>query len=85
MLFEKLGKSILLPKSVFGWAAAGVRSSTMAYRGLLPVIWDPILIADWSFGEYFESDSVSIHQGVFPLRTRARQAESTLELRRAVC
>ncbi len=53
---------------------------------LLPVIWDPNL-ADWRFGEYFKSDSVFLHHGVasvFPLRTRARQAESTLELEQFV-
>ena len=59
------------------WVGRG--RSTIGHHGLLPVIWDPTL-ADWRFGEYFESDSVSIHHGVFPLRTRASQAASTLEL-----
>ena len=63
------------------WVGRG--RSTIGHHGLLPVIWDPSL-ADWRFGEYFESDSVSIHHGVFPLRTRAKQAESTLELEQFV-
>ena len=63
------------------WVGRG--RSTLGHHGLLPVIWDPAL-ADWRFGAYFESDSVSIHHGVFPLRTRASQADSTLALEQFV-
>ena len=66
-----MGRSTSLPKSVSGSAV---------YLGS---IWDPTL-ADWRFGEYFESNSVSIHHGFFPLRTRAKQAASTLELEQFV-
>jgi len=70
-------------KTWFSRALGFLGTCSVGHHGLLPVIWDPTL-ADWRFGEYFESDSVSIHHGVFPLRTRARQAESTFELEQFV-